>query len=191
MKYFFQVSLTSYTVTILIYALWSYITFQELDQGWIGSIAYLPHGCRVIFYCFFGFRALPALYLAEITGPTLVYGDQYLDFWPIASLSSLLSVVIAVELIKWSRLTTFNYSILKKINFSNYKFLFLVIVISALFNAIFTNFLLGLLNNIDINVIVVFRFFIGDIIGSVMIISWLMIVFNLLRDRKFYPVHRN
>ena len=191
MKYFFQVSLTSYTVTILIYALWSYITFQELDQGWIGSIAYLPHGCRVIFYCFFGFRALPALYLAEITGPTLVYGDQYLDFWPIASLSSLLSVVIAVELIKWSRLTTFNYSILKKINFSNYKFLFLVIVISALFNAIFTNFLLGLLNNIDINVTVVFRFFIGDIIGSVMIISWLMIVFNLLRDRKFYPVHRN
>lgn len=191
MKYFFQVSLTSYTVTILIYALWSYITFQELDQGWIGSIAYLPHGCRVIFYCFFGFRALPALYLAEITGPTLVYGDQYLDFWPIASLSSLLSVVIAVELIKWSRLTTFNYSILKKINFSNYKFLFLVIVISALFNAIFTNLLLGLLNNIDINVTVVFRFFIGDIIGSVMIISWLMIVFNLLRDRKFYPVHRN
>lgn len=191
MKYFFQVSLTSYTVTILIYALWSYITFQELDQGWIGSIAYLPHGCRVIFYCFFGFRALPALYLAEITGPTLVYGDQYLDFWPIASLSSLLSVVIAVELIKWSRLTTFNYSILKKINFSNYKFLFLVIVISALFNAIFTNLLLGLLNNIDINVTVVFRFFVGDIIGSVMIISWLMIVFNLLRDRKFYPVHRN
>jgi hypothetical protein len=70
MKYFMQVTLTTYVAAMLVYALWSYITFQTLDKGWVGSLVYLPHGCRVVFYCFFGTRSLPALYLAEITGPT-------------------------------------------------------------------------------------------------------------------------
>ena len=51
---------------MLVYTLWSEITFSTIDKGWVGSLVYLPHGCRVIFYCFFGVRALPALYLAEI-----------------------------------------------------------------------------------------------------------------------------
>ena len=112
---------------MLVYSLWGWVTFQTLDQGWVGSLVYLPHGCRVIFYCFFGVRALPALYLAEITGPTLVWGEQYLDWWYIASISSLLSVVIAVEIIKWSKVSSWKPSILLKINFSNYKFLIFVI----------------------------------------------------------------
>jgi hypothetical protein len=81
-----QVTLTTYVAAMLVYALWSYITFQTLDKGWVGSLVYLPHGCRVIFYCFFGTRSLPALYLAEITGPTLIYGDQYLQYWGYASI---------------------------------------------------------------------------------------------------------
>ena len=67
MKYFIQVTLTTYVAAMLVYALWSYITFQTLDKGWVGSLVYLPHGCRVVFYCFFGTRSLPALYLAEIS----------------------------------------------------------------------------------------------------------------------------
>ena len=97
MKYFIQVTLTTYVASMLVYALWSYITFQTLDKGWVGSLVYLPHGCRVIFYCFFGVRSLPALYGAEVTGPTLIWGDQYLAYWGFASIFSLLSVVIALE----------------------------------------------------------------------------------------------
>ena len=189
MKYFMQVTLTTYVAAMLVYALWSYITFQTLDKGWVGSLVYLPHGCRVVFYCFFGARSLPALYLAEITGPTLIYGDQYLQYWSFASIFSLASVVVAVEILKWSRASNFTYSILKKINFANYKFLILVIIISALFNAIFTNLVLGLMNNVDINVIVIARFFIGDVFGAVTFVIWLMIMFNMLKDRKFYPIH--
>ena len=100
MKYFFQVSLITYIASMLVYTLWSEITFSTIDKGWIGSIVYLPHGCRVIFYCFFGVRALPALYLAEITGPSLVWDEKYLDYWTYASISSLLSVVVAVEIVK-------------------------------------------------------------------------------------------
>jgi|TARA_B100001093_G_C26565883_1_gene900731 hypothetical protein len=188
MKYFIQVTLSVYVASMLVYTLWSYITFQTLDQGWVGSLVYLPHGCRVLFYCFFGFRALPALYLAEITGPALVWEDQYLSYWGFASICSLLSVVIAVEVLKWSSVSTFTYSLLKKINFANYKFLIFVIIISALINSIFTNLIIGALNDIDINIIVVTRFFIGDMFGSVVFITWLMIMFNMLRDRRLYPI---
>ena len=141
MKYFIQLSLITYVASMLVYTLWSEITFSTIDKGWVGSLVYLPHGCRVIFYCFFGVRALPALYLAEITGPSLVWDEKYLDYWTFASISSLLAVVVAVEIVKWSRVSTFNYNILKKVNFANYKFLIFVIIISALFNSIFTSFL--------------------------------------------------
>lgn len=176
---------------MLVYSLWGWVTFKTLDQGWIGSLVYLPHGCRVIFYCFFGVRSLPALYLAEITGPALVWGDQYLDWWFIASISSLLSVVIAVEIIKWSKVSSWKPSILLKINFSNYKFLIFVIIISALFNAIFTNLILSIINGVDLTVQVVARFFIGDVIGSACFIAFLMMMFNMLRSNRLYEVNDN
>ena len=191
MKYFFQVSVITYIASMLVYTLWSEITFSTIDKGWVGSIVYLPHGCRVIFYCFFGVRALPALYLAEITGPTLVWDEQYLDYWTFASISSLLSIVVAVEIVKWSRVSTFNYNILKKVNFANYKFLIFVIIISALFNSIFTNLALSIFNGVDIGVEVIARFFIGDVLGSAAFIIFLMILFNLLQQRRLYKVHED
>ena len=192
MKYFIQVTLTTYIASLLVYALWSYITFSSPNQGWVGSLVYLPHGPRVILYCFFGIRSLPALFLAETTGPALVYGDQYPDFWAVANIASLFSVVLAVEILKWSRVTTFNYSIMKKINFSNYKFLILVIILSALFNSIFTNLIVGLFNtDMQIGVIVVFRFFIGDIAGAFVFLIYLMIMFQLLSKRRLYKVYKD
>ena len=191
MKYFIQVSLITYIASMLVYTLWSSITFATIDKGWLGSLVYIPHGCRVIFYCFFGVRSLPALYAAEITGPTLVWDDQYLDYWTFASISSLLSVIIAVEIVKWSRVSTFNYNILNKVNFANYKFLIFVIIISALFNSIFTNLVLSLINKVDIGVEVIARFFIGDMLGSIVFITFLMILFNLLQQRNLYKVHED
>ena len=191
MKYFIQVSLITYIASMLVYTLWSSITFATIDKGWLGSLVYIPHGCRVIFYCFFGVRSLPALYAAEITGPNLVWEDQYLDYWTFASISSLLSVVVAVEIVKWSRVSTFNYNILNKVNFANYKFLIFVIIISALFNSIFTNLTLSLINKVDIGVEVIARFFIGDMLGSIVFITFLMILFNLLQQRNLYKVHED
>ena len=192
MKYFVQLSLTTYVAALLFYTLWATVTFGGPDKGWIGSIVYLPHGPRVLFYCFFGCRALPALFLAETTGPALVYGEQYPDYWAIANMGSLLCVVLAVEIIKWSRVTTFNYSILNKINFANYKFLILVIIISALLNSIFSNLIVSAFNSdMLITVDVVFRFFIGDIAGALVFLTYLMIMFRLLWKRKLYKVNDN
>ena len=191
MKYFIQVSLITYIASMLVYTLWSSITFATIDKGWLGSLVYIPHGCRVIFYCFFGVRSLPALYAAEITGPILVWEDQYLDYWTFASISSLISVIVAVEIVKWSRVSTFNYNILNKVNFANYKFLIFVIIISALFNSIFTNLVLSLINKVDIGVEVIARFFIGDMLGSIVFITFLMILFNLLQQRNLYKVNED
>ena len=191
MKYFIQVSLITYIASMLVYTLWAEITFSTIDKGWVGSLVYLPHGCRVIFYCFFGARSLPALYAAEITGPTLVWDGQYLDYWTFASISSLLSIVVAVEIVKWSRVSTFNYNILKKVNFANYKFLIFVIIISALFNSIFTNLVLSIINGVNIGVEVIARFFIGDMLGSIVFIIFLMILFNLLQQRRLYKVYED
>ena len=121
----------------------------------------------------------------------MVWGDQYLDWWFIASISSLLSVVIAVEIIKWSKVSSWKPTILLKINFSNYKFLIFVIIISALFNAIFTNLILSIINRVDLTVHVVARFFIGDVIGSACFIAFLMIMFNMLRSNRLYQVNDN
>ena len=184
MKYFLQVTFTVFIGSMLVYALWSNIAFSTPDKGWVGSIVFLPHGCRVIFYCFFGARSLPALYLAEVTGPTLMWPDEYIAFLSIGSLFSLLSVVIAVETLKWSKVSTFSYSILKKINFTNYNFLIYVTILSALLNAIFTNLAFSLLNNITIDVLVIARFFIGDVLGTLCFVAFLMILFNLLRKKR-------
>ena len=56
---------------------------------WVGSLIYLPHGVRVIGVCYFGYKSIPALYAGEITGPMLVYPEQYFDVWPFASIASL------------------------------------------------------------------------------------------------------
>ena len=33
------------------------------------------------------------------------------------------------------------------------------------------------------------RFFIGDVLGAITFVIWLMIMFNVLKDRRLYPVH--
>jgi hypothetical protein len=45
------------------------------------------------------------------------------------------------------------------------------------------------MNNVDINATVIARFFIGDVLGAITFVIWLMIMFNVLKDRRLYPVH--
>ena len=104
--HFFKVSITVYIFYTLIYAVWSYLQVLDLanlnpNKEWLGSVCYLPHGVRVLMFCFFRYYSIPALYLAEITSPVLVGPNDYVDGWNVAAIGSVLSVVIAVELIKW------------------------------------------------------------------------------------------
>ena len=173
-----------YLFAMGVYAFWSYLAFVNLDKlDWSGSLLFLPHGVRVIGVCYFGYKAIPSLYAAEITGPLLVYPQYYFDVWPAASIASMLSVVMAVELVKWSGRNVKENIIAPK-NFSNYRSIALVVVLSALFNSISANVVTSLLANVVIDGVVVMRFFIGDVLGAVVLILFLSAVFTALKQNK-------
>ena len=188
-RHFIKVSLTVYIFTMLVWSIWSYLQFLDLanlnpNNEWLGSLCYLPHGSRVLMICFFRHYSIPALYLAEISGPALIYQAGYVEGWNYAAIGSIIAVIISVELVKWSRIAQ-NYSLFKPINFKNYKFLCLVVVISALLNGVFVNLIISMVNNsIIIDVITVFRFIIGDIVGASVLIIALWIIFTTLVDTR-------
>ena len=177
-------SISIYLFAIGVYAFWSYLAFVNLDKmDWTGSLLFLPHGVRVIGICYFGYKAIPSLYLAEITGPLLVYPQYYFDVWPAASIASMLAVIIACELVKWSGINI-KESIIAPKNFSNYRPLALVVVLSALFNSIGANVVTSIMANVVIDGIVVMRFFIGDVLGATVLILFLSAVFTSLKQNK-------
>ncbi len=187
--HFIKVSLTVYIFTMLVWSIWSYLQFLDLanlnpNNEWLGSLCYLPHGSRVLMICFFRHYSIPALYLAEISGPALIYQAGYVEGWNYAAIGSIIAVIISVELVKWSRIAQ-NYSLFRPINFKNYKFLCLVVVISALLNGVFVNLIISMVDNsIIIDVITVFRFIIGDIAGASVLIIALWIIFTTLVDTR-------
>ena len=179
LKNFLEISVTVYFITLFVCSFWSDIT-QQSPQDWIGSLAYLPHGCKVIFICFFSYRAVPALFLAEFTGQLLEWPNTEMTFMYAGSITSILSVLLATKIIKWTQIATFKPSdIFLKVNFTNYKFIVFVIILSGLFNSIFTNLVLSQLNQIPINVGVIARFYVGDIIGSSIFIFFVLISIKL------------
>ena len=184
-----KVTLSVYIFAMLCYAVWYPLQVLDLanlnpNNEWLGSLCYLPHGARVLMFCFFRYYSLPGLYLAEIHGPTFIHHNDYMYGWNIAALASLFSVVAAVELVKWTRATPGFFSFFKKINFENYKFLVLVVVVSSLLNGLLVNSLLSLINSTSIDVITVFRFALGDLLGAACVTLGLWIIFKTLTDNR-------
>ena len=184
MKKFLQVSITVYFITVFVFSFWSGLT-QQSPQAWVGSLAYLPHGCKVLFICFFRYKAVPALFLAEYTGQLLEWPNTDMVYMYAGSITSIMCVLLAVEIIKWTQVANFKPSdIFLEINFNNYKFIVFTIVLSGLFNSIFTNLLLSQLNQVSIDVAVIARFYLGDVIGSLFFILFVVIALKLLLSQK-------
>ena len=59
-----------------------------------------------------------------------------------------------------------------------------VIFLSALFNSISTNLVLSQLNQVAINVEVIVRFFIGDIVGSTLFMLFAVVALKLILAQK-------
>ena len=184
-----KVTITVYVFAMFCYAVWYPLLVIDLanmnpDREWLGSLCYLPHGARVLMFCFFRYYSIPGLYLAEISGPVLINDLDYMDGWSIAAFASLFSVIASVELVKWTKATPGFFSFFKKVNFQNYKFLFLVVIVSSLLNGLLVNSFLSLINSTSISVITVFRFAVGDFLGSIAVITALWIIFKTLTDNR-------
>ena len=185
-----KVTITVYVFSMFCYSVWYFLQVLDIanmnpNDEWVGSLCYLPHGARVLMFCFFRYYSLPGLYLAEITGPALIHHNDYMDGWSTAAVASLFSVVAAVELVKWTRATPGFFSFFKEVNFENYKFLYLVIIVSSLLNGLLVNLILSVINSINsISVITVFRFAVGDFLGAIAVIAALWIIFRTLVDTR-------
>ena len=194
MLHFIKVSITVYLFSMFLFGIW-YVLHQidvaniRLAYEWSGSLCYLPHGARVLMICFFRYYAVPGLCLAEITGPYLITNDDYMisqfDSWQLSTLGPIASVLISVELIKWSRVANGKFSFFKPVNFKNYKFLLLVIIISSLLSGVLLNSILAVLNSsVTIDVLTVLRFMIGDFLGAVAVIIAMWVVFTTAIDTR-------
>ena len=190
MLHILKVTITVYVFAMFCYAVWYPLQIIDLanlnpNREWVGSLCYLPHGARVLMFCFFRYQSLPGLYLAEISGPLFINNEVYMTGWSIAALASLFSVAASVELVKWTRATPGFFSFFKKVNFENYKFLYLVVIVSSLLNAILVNIVLSVINWTDsISAITVFRFAVGDFLGASAVIVALLIIFKTLIDTR-------
>ena len=193
MKHSALVSITVYLFYIFVYAAWAFIAFEILGDADIASYLYLPHGARVLLFCFFRWRSIPALIAAESTGYGLITislldiaQEPSVWWWQLSMLSSLSSVVLSVLLVKWAvGETGIATGLLKRISFANYKFLILVVFISALLNAVLTNYVISYFNpNLLVDSVRIFRYFIGDILGCLILITGLMTIFTTLKDSK-------
>ena len=184
-KAFILTNLTLYFFAMGVWALWSYFAFVGLEKmDWQGSLVYLPHGIRVLGICFFGLKSLPALMAAELTGPLFINPEQYMGVWSLASFFSLASVVAARELVKYSQ-SNIKGAIISPINFENSRLLLLVIILSGLLNSISVNIVITFLEpSIILDPIVIGRFFIGDVLGSLVLIIFLSVTFTSLRLNK-------
>ena len=193
MKHFVLVSITVYIFYLFVYLAWSFMGFQVLGNADLSSYLYLPAGSRVLLFCFFKWRSIPALIAAEATGYGLItisLLDIALEpsiwWWELSMLSSLFCVVAAVTLVNWALKDTAAPGLFKPVSFANYKFLILVIFLTALLNAVLTNSVIAYFNpSMFVDTERVLRYFIGDILGSFLLIGGLIAIFKTLKDSRF------
>jgi len=183
-----------YVFYMFLYGTWYFLHIQDfanlrLDNEWTGSLVFLPHGARVLMVCFFRYYSLPALYLADITGPSIMnheqYNVNYVEGSNIAAIGCIAAVILSVELIKWSRVSEGKFSFFKPVNFKNYKFLFLVVVLSSLLSGVICNSIISIINDqVSIDVLTVLRFMVGDFLGAITVIALMWIVFTTAIDTR-------
>jgi len=179
LKVFFLTFVFSFTAWVL----WAALIINTFNEGRLpfGSLIFLPNAARVICICFFGFRAIPALYVAEIMGPEILFENLYGYESYFTVLLSIMSVPAALLLLR-----TIGFRFLESkanfLDFRNYRHLLVVIVIAAAFNSIFVTSFLYLVNGSDISAAVTYRYFLGDIIGAVSVLLLLTFTYRTFKS---------
>ena len=177
MKNLFIYSLTAFVFSSVLWIMWSFFTIQSgIVPNWMGSLMYLPHAARVLMVVYFGWRSIPGLYLAELWGPYYLAEDAYnFPLWIPAAIS-VSSVSVAVYALKFFGFPL-GTTIQSPLNKRNYKHIGLITMISAFFNALLVNVYLSQIHAnfepVDANINQVLRFFIGDMLGVLVVFIFL------------------
>jgi len=172
LKNFLTLSVITYLFGTTLWVCWYFVDQNVPFLIGEGSWYYLPHAARVLCIVYFGYKAIPSLYLAELSGPYLLVPFMYSFDTYLSSLISVLSVPLSIQVLRILSFTLGDTAS-SPLNKRNYKHIYLITFISAGFNAILVNLYLsrnelnfpGLITDIE----QVSRFFVGDIIGTVIV----------------------
>ena len=188
-----RLNILIFLVGLGIWYSWSVVEFTAAlnTRNWEGSLMYIPHGVRVLGIVFFGLRVFPGLLAAEIFGPYLIEPEHYFDEWFIGGAVSILCVAAAVRLLEWVNVDN-ETSFFRPLNFTNYRFLLLTVILSALFNAIGSNLVVQFfVPEITVEPDNILRFFIGDTLGAIVFFLFCSFLFTTLADLKLVKRYKN
>ena len=180
---FLKVSFLTFVFSFTLWVIWASLVIDAYDSGILplGSIMFLPNAARVICICFFGFRAIPALYVAEILGPEILFDNLYGYESSFTIFLSIMAIPAALLLL---RSIGFRFLEDKKnfLDFKNYRHLLVVIIIAAAFNSIFVTSFIYLIAGNDISAAVTYRYFVGDILGAVSVLLLLTFMYRTFKS---------
>ena len=171
-----------------------FIISSETASGFNGSIMYVPHAARVITICYFGLAALPALFAAHVFCTYIIggaYGLNNLLFIDLLGTSFLSSICVLVALYAMAGLgfkikTLPFYEFTKDsvyLDLRNHKHIIMVTVFSAAVHAL-SLYLYNHLRAISTNPEMFIRFFVGDILGTLItIFSLSFMLYAFFRER--------
>ena len=99
MKNFLSTFITSFLFSTVLWVLWHFIDTHVLFLAGKGGLFYLPHAARVLCVVYFGWKAIPGLYLGELIGPNVIDPGMYSFSILIPSLISVISVPLCLVLL--------------------------------------------------------------------------------------------
>ena len=195
LKYFMEVSITTFVSFNLLYVIWIFfIISSETASGFNGSIMYVPHAARVLTICYFGISAIPALFAAHIFCTSVIggaYGLNNLIFVDLIGTSLLSTVCVLFALYAMAGLgfkirTLPFYEFTKDsvyLDLRNHKHIIMVTVFSAAVHAL-SLYVYNYLRAISSNPEMFVRFFVGDILGTLVTLFALsFMLFAFFRER--------
>ena len=195
LKYFLEVSITTFLSFNLLYVIWLFfIISSETASGFNGSIMYVPHAARVLTICYFGISAVPALFAAHIFCTSTIggaYGLNNLMFIDLIGTSFLSTVCVLAALYAMAGLgfkirTLPFYEFTKDsvyLDLRNHKHIIMVTVFSAAVHSL-SLYVYNYLRAISSNPEMFVRFFVGDILGTLVTLFALsFMLFAFFRER--------
>ena len=195
LKYFMEVSIPTFVSFNLLYVIWIFfIISSETASGFNGSIMYVPHAARVLTICYFGISAIPALFAAHIFCTSIIggtYGLNNLMFIDLIGTSFLSTVCVLAALYAMAGLgfkirTLPFYEFTKDsvyLDLRNHKHIIMVTVFSAAVHAL-SLYVYNYLRAISSNPEMFVRFFVGDILGTLVTLFALsFMLFAFFRER--------
>ena len=190
-----EVSITTFVSFNLLYVIWIFfIISSETASGFNGSIMYVPHAARVLTICYFGISAIPALFAAHIFCTSIIggaYGLNNLMFIDLIRTSFLSTVCVLAALYAMAGLgfkirTLPFYEFTKDsvyLDLRNHKHIIMVTVFSAAVHAL-SLYVYNYLRAISSNPEMFVRFFVGDILGTLVTLFALsFMLFAFFRER--------